>query len=222
MAQTYGQIITRVLRNVGDTRSATTTERALILQDFVYLLRHDLPARVGEIYTEGSFTLTLGGPSGSSDGEYTIPDGVRSFRGPFTIDGDLELANRLYRSPARFWQRYDVDAATARIGRPEALLIEGLTLHFRPIPDFGGGAPTYAFVGFGTLWPTQTITENTAVPRTEYEAILEAGATVLHASRNKYEGILQIWSPIWERWLANLTGGSTDYVRPAAGEERYI
>lgn len=211
MPQTYGEIIDRVLRNAGDARGDNTLNRAAILQDILNLIEFDLAGSVGEIYVTDSITMTLGGVSGSADGAYDIPDGVRSVRGPFLIDGDALAGHSIYRDPDLFWRRFD--RSSTQQGRPQQVLIHGLEFVFRPIPDFGG-ATDYEAEIFVTLYPTFSVTEGATVPRREFEAPLEAGATWLHATRNSMSDVANTYARIYQRWLQQISRGATDYVRP--------
>ncbi len=197
---TFGDVITRILANVGDSRSGNTGARERILEDLSDFIQYELPSEFGGQFTEDFATLAVGGVGGTADGVYaysllTPNNRIRSLTGPVILEGNSSPwhPSAVYRNPTLFWTAFDIFNPT-QVGVPSAVLIYGETLTFRIIPDTAVAALDVRI--FGTFYPiVASGLEADTIPRDEDIPLLVAQGTVLHARRKVADTVLAQWQP---------------------------
>lgn len=223
---TYKDVIDRVLKNVGDTRSGNADVRADILLDLDDFLRTELPDLIGGSLVEGSFDLVLGGAGSvlDADGLVAWPARVRSMGDTFQMDDDVPWAKtRVFRDPGLFYGRWNRETPTA--GKPTGVLVYGKDLVFRPVPAIGAGDTVYNMRVWGTMYPNVTpdpIVEGTELHRNEDKPILIAWGSVLEAARNHDDETATRWSAIYDLRRSNYRTARNAGPRKAAGYRAYL
>ena len=192
---TFGDVIDRVLVNVGDTRAGNEDAWTDILEDLTEFLDSEFPDVAGGQFVEGSFVLTLGGPTSDSDakGVAAWPVGTRSLSGLFKIDNDVPLSERrIYRRPRLFFGAWPV-VDPVQTGKPNSVLVFNREMTFRPAPDISSGATEFSTEVWGTTYEFTARTESTVVEFPEFIPILIAFGTVQHATRKGADEIAARW-----------------------------
>jgi len=195
---TYGDLVDRVLVNLGESSNTDTDFRAEVLEHLKELTRTDLPNRAGGPYLQGYADVSLS----ASTSEYDVPATLRSFDGPFLWNDDRVWSDQrqIYYDPEAFWNDFIKMTDEAE---PTAVLIHGRKLTFKKTPD-----ASYTARMYGTVWADVSAYTEYTTAEVNYEACLVAGATLLVAAAKEREEVIAVWSPIWLQRLAGLKGGS--------------
>ena len=223
MAQTLGDLITRVLQNCG--KASAGDNRDLILADMKDMLRVDLPTQGGHAFDQGLVSLTIGATASvAEDGVYAFPATLRSFGGVVQFVDDpamgtdswaLSEGDYMYADPDVFYQRWRYGPAIedSDYGKPVEMLIAGRNVHLRPIPkQTATGNPWWgtAVITGTTYLDTDALGEADPSPQPLYEACLIAECTMLEAARRERAELMQLWAGIAERRRVELRSISLD------------
>lgn len=209
-------------KNLGGGGDITAgVDRAEILSDFRDMLLVDFADRLRS-WSEGRAQLTVGGGGAPASGQYLWPDELRSLRSEIWIADEAMPANQIYTDPQAFYRRWDLSDTTT--GTPTAVLIEGRSLWFRPVPT---AVATVTL--FGTLYRTSytatdgysvdvlTMSESSITPGHPYDQLLVAGATVIAAARREQTEVVTLWSQIWDRRMSGAAKAGEDTLRWTEG-----
>lgn len=209
---TLGEVVDYVLENVG--KADAGEPRALVRQDIIDLLTVDLPSEVGGYLSQGIAELSVGYTASlQEDGVYALPATMRVCRNVLSLVDDVSittpakvtpfLSQHLYTDPNEFYYRFKWGAASSEnpYGMPTSILVYGNEVHLRPIPKQAGSPLWFGklVLDGSTVQDFTGADDSTVIEQTRLVPIVRAGATVLHAVRERRGEVAAMWGDIFNK-----------------------